>query len=262
MPAFSLDTYFSFLLSTQSPTHVFGVEYFKSHRKRYELTTKLLAQTGGNAALEIGATDFFQIYLKQTLGFKEIWGTIFAGDFEQKLKTKTFSAAGYSVESTIVDLQLENELFPIYEPRFDLVMLCEVIEHMDIDPMFCLSEINRITKLGGKLLITTPNICSARNVRKICAGYRPHFYMQYHRDRSPYRHNFEHDIHSLTLLVNAAGFATVSLCTADVFEDPDREGLELLRKNGFPLEHRGDDIFLLAEKVGPPTDRWPAGVYI
>ena len=259
---FDTNVYFEYLAGKDSTTTVFGHDYLNVHRKRYEHTVRMLAPLRGTAALEIGATDFFQLFLGNTLGFSDVWGTIFANSFEKKLTKQTFTAAGYSVESTVVDLQLENELFPIFEPRFDLVLLCEVIEHMDVDPMFCLIELNRIIKPGGKLLITTPNICSARNVYKICHGWRPHFYMQYHRDRSPYRHNFEHDVHSLIALVEAAGFSVVSLDTADVFEETDERGLQLLKKNKLPLEHRGDDIFMLVEKTGQPTERWPAGVYV
>jgi hypothetical protein len=38
------------------------------------------------------------------------------------------------------------------------------------------------------------------------AGIEPYFYMQYNKDRSLYRHNYEYSIHSLTRLLKAAGF--------------------------------------------------------
>jgi SAM-dependent methyltransferase len=258
---FSLETYFAGISQGADAINVFGLEYLAKHRKRFQVTVEMLAGIGGRAALEVGATDFFQIYLARTLGFEEVWGTIFAGAFTDKISRRAFRAAGVAAETTIVDIQLENELFPLSGETFDLVLLCEVIEHFDVDPMFPLIELNRIMNVGGKLLVTTPNSCSARNVYKICAGYRPHFYMQYQRDRSPYRHNFEHDIHSLRILLEAAGFGIVTIRTEDVFEEPDPRGRALLQKNGFPVEHRGDDIFMLAEKRTAPTQRWPTGIY-
>jgi len=232
-----------------------------AHKLRYEKTMALLDGIRGTAALEIGCTTFFQIYLKKMLHYEDVWGTDFAGNMQAKIREQTFISGDLQTLNTIVDIQLEDEFLPIKEPYFDLVMFCEVLEHMDIDPMFCLYEINRVTKTGGKLLLSTPNACSARNAYKCALGYRPHFYMQYHKDRNRYRHNFEHDVHSVSTLLQAAGFRIVKLETHDVFEETYPKALAFLKNAGMPLEHRGDDIFVIAEKVGFPTDRWPSGVY-
>lgn len=240
----------------------FSVEYMKSHQPRYDRTLTFLDQCSGDRALEIGATDFFQVYLKNSRAFEDVWGTIFSTNINEKFYKKSFSAAGFETTNSIVSLNLEHELFPVSEEHFDLVMLCEVIEHMDIDPMFCLNEINRILKPAGTLILTTPNSCSARIAYKACLGYRPHFFMQYEKDRSPYRHNFEHDVHSLSALVEAAGFAVECLETHDVFEPPHQEAIEFLKRNDMPLHHRGDDIFIVARKAGAPRDRWPSTLYV
>ena len=50
-----------------------------------------------------------------------------------------------------------EEPFPIKDDSFDYVLFLEVIEHMRT-PFFCIKEISRILKPGGKLLISTPNI--------------------------------------------------------------------------------------------------------
>jgi SAM-dependent methyltransferase len=223
---------------------------------------ELLSRCTGEKALEIGATDFFQLYLKNTSNFKEVWGTIFSTNIEEKFYRKTFAASDNYAQNTVVSLNLEHELFPVSDENFDLVLLCEVIEHMDIDPMFCLYEINRIMKFEGTLLLTTPNSCSARIAHKVCAGYRPHFFMHYEKNRSPYRHNFEHDVHSLVALLEGAGFAIETLETHDVFEPTDDRALDFLRKNNLPMDNRGDDIFILARKSGPPRDRWPENLYV
>lgn len=264
--SFSLEHYVGWLEKEAAQGSVrhnqFSVEYMKSHEPRYARTLTLLSRCNGHQALEIGATDFFQIYLKNTSNFDEVWGTILSPNVEEKYYRKTFSAGGHEANNTIVSLNLEHELFPVSEGKFDLVLLCEVIEHMDIDPMFCLLEINRILKSNGALILTTPNSCSARIAHKVCLGYRPHFFMHYEKDRSPYRHNFEHDVHSLTALLEGAGFAIEILETHDVFEPTHDEALEFLKRNNMPMDHRGDDIFILARKVGPPRERWPESVYV
>jgi SAM-dependent methyltransferase len=260
--AFSLEAYLRSLDGPDAPS-TFTVRYFNTHARRYEETTRLIgAARRGRRALEIGATDYFQLALHTTFGFAEVWGTDLSDDIERKFYTRDVTAAGHTMRSTTVSLDIESELFPVTEGYFDLVLYCEVFEHMDIDPMFALAEFNRILPVGGQMILTTPNCCSARNTWKILQGYRPHFYMQYEKSRTPYRHNFEYDVHAARQLVEAAGFHVDRLYTVDVFEEPVPEALDFLKRNHLPTENRGDDIFILATKAGPVVDRWPYGMYV
>lgn len=259
---FSLDYYFSSLGGAAGGgLDPHGIPYMEKHRLRFEKTLDFIEGISGNSALEIGATDFFQVYLRESLGFQDVWASIFTQDIAKKRYLADFEVGEYKSASTVVSVNLEGEFFPISGPRFDFVMMCEVIEHFDVDPMFALCELNRIMRDGAKLLITTPNACSARNAYKACLGYRPHFYMQYSIDRDPYRHNFEHDIHSIKALLEGAGFRLARIEAHDVFDVTDEEAIAFLDRNGMPLELRGDDLFVLAEKVSSPVDRWPEGVY-
>jgi hypothetical protein len=132
---------------------------------------------------------------------------------------------------------------------------------MDVDPMYMMSEINRVIRPGGSLLISTPNSASYLMIAKVLNGYRPHFYMQYQKDRSPYRHNFEHDRHSLEALTAAAGFETVKLTTVDVFGGPHPEGVALCKQIGASDDFRGDCLFYSGKKVSGVVDRYPSEVY-
>jgi hypothetical protein len=86
--------------------------------------------------------------------------------------------------------------------------------------------------------------------------------MQYMKDGSHHRHNYEHDIHSLTALTRAAGFETRVLKTVDVFEAAEPRGRRALDRLGMPTEFRGDDIVYVGRKTGSVADRWPASVYV
>lgn len=46
--------------------------------------------------------------------------------------------------------------------KFDIVLCCEVLEHL-FNPMHAISEIHRVLKVGGKLIVTVPHPAS-----KIC----------------------------------------------------------------------------------------------
>jgi SAM-dependent methyltransferase len=242
---------------------LFSMDYVKSHQARFSRTIELLDRVGKvDSAIEIGATEFFQIFLKNNLNVRDLWASIFSDRPEEKLYRKTFSAGGFNAETQVVSVNLEHEMFPVNAQYFELVLFCEVIEHLDVDPMFCMIEINRILKQDGYVLLTTPNSASARIAYKACLGYRPHFFMQYEKSRSPYRHNFEYDSHALRDLIEAAGFTIEVMETWDVFEATQVEAVDFLRNNKMPLELRGDDFFVLARKVSEPVNRWPASIYV
>ena len=237
--------------------------YFLSHRARFEKTLSFIPPADSGAhAIELAATDFFQVALTSLFGYADVSGTQQSANIEEKRYYKVFEIGETQTRNLIVSIDLESELLPFADDSIDLVICCEVIEHLDVDPMFMLSEINRVCKVGAHVLLTTPNSCSARNFWKIAHGYRPHFFMQYEKSRSPYRHNIEYDVSAMVTLVTAAGFEPRLVETHDVFEPPLPEAVDLLKVNDLPLKFRGDGIFLLARKISGVTDRWPQGIYV
>jgi SAM-dependent methyltransferase len=77
--------------------------------------------------------------------------------------SKKLAARGYKVVSADLEpldpsvIRLDaNVAFPFSDESFDLVWCTEVIEHVK-DPSFTLSEIHRVLKPDGSLLMTTPN---------------------------------------------------------------------------------------------------------
>jgi SAM-dependent methyltransferase len=55
-----------------------------------------------------------------------------------------------------------NQGLPFGNRSFDYVVILEVIEHLE-DPYFILNEINRVLKLEGKLILSTPNIMNIKS---------------------------------------------------------------------------------------------------
>lgn len=251
-------------MQRQAGSQDFDEGYYLKHRSRFAGTLGLItpASDAGARALELGATDFMQVALRHVFGYSEVVGTVFSSEIEQKYYMRPISAAGMQTHNLTFSVNLEHDILPVPSEHFAMVLCCEVLEHMDIDPMFMLAEVNRVSRMGGELVLTTPNCCSARNFWKIAQGYRPHFFMQYERSRSPYRHNVEWDVHAVAQLARAAGFEPVSLETIDVFEAPMPKALDLLTRNRLPTEHRGDCVMLRARKVSGVVDRWPAELYV
>jgi 2-polyprenyl-3-methyl-5-hydroxy-6-metoxy-1,4-benzoquinol methylase len=235
--------------------------YHQVHKRRLVRTLQvLIEQDPRGRLLELGGSGVFTLAMKELLPELEIEVTNF-DESQETVHEFCPESRGKSASFKAYNINLEWEEIPVESGTYDWVLCCEVIEHMDIDPMFMMSEVNRITKKNGNLLLTTPNITSSRNIDKMLHGVEPYFFMQYHKDRSPYRHNYEYSIHSLMQVVRASGFDGSSW-TEDTFEDPITRSIEKLKTIGIDIPHVGDNIFVVAKKTGPVSDRHPRAIYV
>jgi len=84
--------------------------------------------------------------------------------------------------------------------------------------------------------------------------------MQYRHKPALYRHNYEYTVHSAMALVQGAGFDG-QIWTEDSFEEPNTPEMKRLEEAGYTMNHTGDNIFVLAKKIGPVVNRHPSQVY-
>ena len=130
----------------------------------------------------------------------------------------TIHSTGEVIEYAFKQFNIEAEKFPYDDNSFDVVLFCEIIEHLLSDPVHALTEIRRVLKPGGDLVLTTPNVARLENARKIIAGenvYDPY------SGHGPYgRHNREYTQEDLFSLLTANGFTVRTIFTADVHPEP------------------------------------------
>ena len=109
---------------------------------------------------------------------------------------------------------VETDRFPYPDDHFDVILFCEVLEHLTNDPLSALKEIRRVLKPGGKLVLTTPNVACSKNVLKIVQGKNVNDrYSAY----GPYgRHNREYTLSEVKAILDVAGFTTANIFTANV----------------------------------------------
>lgn len=76
----------------------------------------------------------------------------------------TFSEAMQQIDVEVRAVDLESSAYPVESESADAIILTEVIEHLWVNPLFALTEMNRILKSNaGVLVISTPNLLSIRN---------------------------------------------------------------------------------------------------
>ena len=110
-------------------------------------------------------------------------------------------------------LNIETDAFPYKCNTFDLVLCSEVIEHLPQSPVPALREMYRVTKKGGHVVITTPNINRSINQGKMLLGRSPMYDVDAFLENGGkgsnlyHRHNREFTLAELTRLVSHAGWS-------------------------------------------------------
>jgi SAM-dependent methyltransferase len=244
-------------------------DYVQTHLTRLSKTLAITPRGApSDRILEMGI--YFQISaaLRTKLGYGEVRGCYYgpAGTIEHR---EIVSADG---EKFVCDVELfdaEKDSFPYPDDYFATVLCCELIEHLPNDPMHMMSEINRILRPGGHLVLTTPNITSLRAIGAIMHGYHPGFFPAYilpakEGEEPEARHNREYAPREIEYLFRDSGFEVVTLETGEFKDEPHPElawARHMLEHYKFPTELRGDGIYAVGVKRGPVRERYPAWLY-
>jgi SAM-dependent methyltransferase len=241
--------------------------YCKQDFRRFVYTYGLARDSSGKC-LELGANPYFTTFLLQEftqlkLSLANYFGFNRDNLVIQEVAYQDFkSERSLSVQLKSSHFNIEEEPFPYSDEEFDIVLFCEIIEHLLMNPVAVLKEIKRVLKPNGALILTTPNVSRLENVARIIAGaniYDP--YSGY----GPYgRHNREYNKHELYLLLNYLGFTIDAMFTADVHENHASSYVSGSELEGL-LRHRemdlGQYIFVRALNTGKAGERKPAFLY-
>jgi predicted SAM-dependent methyltransferase len=171
-------------------------------------------------------------------------------------------------------VDVERQKFPYPENTFDVVTCFEVLEHLKYSPIPMMKEIKRVLKPEGWLILTTPNINSARSLIRMLCGRSP--------QQCPYFHNSldygiihpkEYTLEEVRDLFTSLGFKVELLGTADMRPTklPERALVLLLSAATLVLRlllnqmaYRGglhEKITVCAKKGGPILSETPAGLF-
>ena len=243
--------------------------YIERHLSRFEKTLAITPPGGPeDRILEMGAYLQITPALKTCLGYGEVRGCYYgpSGQIDRHCVT---SIEGEPFECTLELFDAEKDRFPYDNRYFSTVLCCELVEHLREDPMHMMSEINRILRPDGHLVLTTPNIGSLRAISAILSGYHPALFPAYIRPRvageePEARHNREYTAREIVLLFYYAGFEMTLLETGPFRDEPKPEHewvKHLIARYELPPDLRGDGIYAVARKRGPVRERYPAWLY-
>jgi SAM-dependent methyltransferase len=241
--------------------------YCEQDWKRFVYTLGLVEPVTGTC-LELGSNPYFTSTLLQSFTQLKVtmanyFSTTHGPKGAQQIVYQNFRTG--KTESRNLEyyhFSIEAEPFPFPSQSFDVVLFCEILEHLQLDPAAALREIRRVLKDGGTLVLTTPNVNRLENVTRMISGsniYDP--YSGY----GPYgRHNREYNKHELNLLLQYCGFEVDALFTADVHANraQDYSQLEpLIPLLKFRQPDLGQYIFARCRATRPPREKRPDWLY-
>jgi SAM-dependent methyltransferase len=241
--------------------------YWRQDWKRFVYTWGLTSQSRGHC-LEIGANPYFtttllRLYTPLQVTLANYFGPQFGAKGEDTVAINNpLTGSAEKLRMDFLHFNIEEATFPFTAAQFDVVLFCEVLEHLQSDPVKVLREIKRILKPGGHLILTTPNVSRLENVARMLAGeniYDP--YSGY----GPYgRHNREYNKHELAAILDYCGFEIEVLFSADVHENHASSFcsldtvIPLVKFREYDL---GQYLFSRSRNSKPARDKRPAWLY-
>lgn len=164
--------------------------YYLIHEARYKRILREIREIGGDKlkVLDVGCYPYHLGAALEKLGH-EVWGI---SSPHEPMKQKR-----------VAIVNIETDPFPYKDNMFDLVLCSEVLEHLPHSPMPAIRQMYRVTRPGGHLIITTPNISDTTHLLFRLLGHIPSGEQTtnvYHR------HNHEYTLRELAGKVQSAGW--------------------------------------------------------
>jgi SAM-dependent methyltransferase len=234
-----------------------GARYVEDSIGRFMLTLDQIPRLPGSVrVLELGSNPFFfTLMLKKKFNYGLTLANYFGASHPEK-GSQMVRSEKYDEQYVFEydHFNSEKDAFPYAPESFDIVLCCEILEHLLEDPTHMLCEVHRVLKKGGFLLLTTPNVKSLANTLKLLFGYN--VYGKY-SGYGPYgRHNREYLPVEVKSLLVKCGYSDVRVTVRDIYP---RQWSFLSNLPFF--NDRRDNIFAIAKATGNQKNSYPDFLY-
>lgn len=179
-------------------------DYYAQARSRYRQTADLIGRLGlprGARHLDIGGGQM-ALLTREMHGFRPTVGDVVA--------TSEQDIAGQGVAFHRLNLMDDS-----YDASrtFDLITLCEVIEHIPVPPYITFRKLAPLIAPGGWLVLTTPNGFRIRNVLRMLANREVLDIYRYPEGDEGLGHQHEYTVRQMDWQLRKAGFEPHTLTT-------------------------------------------------
>ena len=109
-----------------------------------------------------------------SVALSELGFNVTVTDIKEFVSCKNLQTKFQKYKISYIESNLRDYKLPFNDNEYDLVIMCEVLEHLNFNPLPVLKEINRILKLNGLLYLSLPNIAKLENRLKLLGGESIH----------------------------------------------------------------------------------------
>jgi len=240
-----------------------SANFLEENINRLTRTLQLIPPgTQDDHILEMGCYMQITPALNRILGYGNVRGCYLgSGDADEKTVT---SIEGECFTCVIDLFDAERVKFPYPTNHFDTVVCGQILEHLRHDPIAMMSEIYRILKPGGFLVLTTPNAISMNALTAILCGTQPGPQVRFrsHGETEP-RYAREYTPTEISQLLVDAGFNIINVETGPNSLECVHPSwaLEAAERAGITTKMRGDCIFAVGRKAEISRNRYPEWLY-
>lgn len=245
-------------------TDIFGAAtaeaegYLGDALERFRITMAMIpALPPGARVLELGANPYFLTRLLRKRGYDVTCANYFGPSYDAgSVQTVTGPRSGERHVIEFDHFNVETDRFPYDDGAFDLVLCCEILEHLPSDPVHMLAEIHRLlAQPHGVMILTTPNATRTDNLVRVMAGENPYESLSGYGAYG--RHNREYTVRELRDLLSTLGYSVEEVFAADIHAQTPA----VPTCPGISRADRGDNLFVVARAVGEPRWRYPSWLY-
>ena len=182
--------------------------YLADGWKRIQVVLQILAglrEKGVHRVLELGSNPYMMTVLMQRrFDFDLALANFFADGLDITGSVHVAELDGKRIEFPFRHFNIEREVFPYPDDSFDCVLFCEILEHLLVNPDYAVSEMSRVVRPGGYLVVSTPNATRLTNLYFLAMGRN---IWDWYSANGPYgRHNREFTLTEVRSLLERHDF--------------------------------------------------------
>ncbi|GAB3282255.1 hypothetical protein GCM10027347_58400 [Larkinella harenae] len=181
--------------------------YTLYHAHRYATLIELIGRFSKDDSkiLDIGRSQFTTILQKRLGKFIDTLGFDAEGEY----------STGFHYFFNLNDCQF-SEKCRTDLPKYDIIIMAEVIEHLYVSPLLVLNFLKSILTKDGILIVQTPNAVAIHKRIKMMFGRNP--FEQIRKEYTNPGHFREYTVAELREIGNALGLSTKMLTTGNYFD--------------------------------------------
>jgi SAM-dependent methyltransferase len=180
--------------------------YFINHKERYINDVRIVDRHHKSGSiLEVGGHPFHFTYFLSKLDY-----SVVSLDIDPSRAKPLIDKNDLNV----IKCNVETEKLPFDDETFQMVLFNEIFEHLRINPIDTLEEVNRILKPGGIMMLTTPNLYALHTIVNYLIGRgirKPYNQFKSLKTLGHMGHIREYSVNEVKIFLENTGFEVVDI---------------------------------------------------